>query len=818
MIIKYSFALLGAATLWSACLTAQADVLPNNFWPNATFESGVNLDAADGSGTPTGWNRGGSAGTICQVSTNNSSSSNHALMLNDSDADNYGEWYSDFSLAGVALPGDTINVQFYQVYSVVVGEMRVSVLFFDSANSVVAQNHFVVTGDSAGWGGTIATSTFTRQLQAVIVPIGAVTVRVSVVSGGSAGTSGVLLVDDLSLARAPTPVLQAGNLWPNPSFEAGSSLDTSAGTPTGWNRGGSDTSICQVTTNNYVSASHALSLNDADANNYGEWYSDLVLGAGAGPGAVLNLQWFELYNISNGEMRLSVLFFDTGNNVVQQNHFTATGLSSGWQGTVANSAFTKRNQALVVPPGGARLRVSFVSGGPSATVGTMLIDDLTIAPPPAAPTLAGNFWPNPNFEIGAGLDNTNGTPSGWNKGGSDASIDQMTTNASTSPTHALAVVDGDGSNYGEWYSDVSLTGNASPGDLLDIQYSVLYSVANGPMRVSVLFFNAANSMVGNTDFNVTGDSSGWKGSLAGSTFTPQAQQLVVPPAANRLRISVVSGGPSTATGVLVVDDLFVAVHVTPLTLLPGNFFPNPTFENGAQLDNPILGVPAGGWQRGGSSSSINQISTNNSVSATHSLALVDNDLNNYGEWYMFLPLAGLVSDNDAVDLRWFQVYSTTNGGMRLSFAFLDSGNSTLFGIDYGANGQSPGWLGTASGSPFEEQSHRLLVPVGSTQLRVNLASGGSSSVIGTLLIDDLSISLSRPFISVATKDSNGFNLTWNSMPSKSYTIQFATTLSGVPVWTSIATHLPGASAQLDTTFQDTTVRAGQAGFYRVVQE
>src|SRR5260221_377176 len=98
------------------------------------------------------------------------------------------------------------------------------------------------------------------------------------------------------------------NFWPNSAFESGSSLDSPTGTPTGWNRGGSDTTICQVTTNNFVSASHALIVSDADTNNYGEWYSDLLLTGVASPGAPLNLQWFELYNVTGGEMRLSVLF------------------------------------------------------------------------------------------------------------------------------------------------------------------------------------------------------------------------------------------------------------------------------------------------------------------------------------------------------------------------------------------------------------------------------------------------------------------------------------------------------------------------------
>ena len=217
-----------------------------------------------------------------------------------------------------------------------------------------------------------------------------------------------------------------------------------------------------------------------------------------------------------------------------------------------------------------------------------------------------------------------------------------------------------------------------------------------------------------------------------------------------MRFALVSGGPELATGVLVIDDLSAAVHVVPPlppTVLAGNFFPNPTFEEGVQLDNPTLGIPAGGWNRGGSSSLIDQVTTNNWTSATHSLELLDNDTGNYGEWYMFFNLSGLVTNNDAVDIQWFQLYSVTNGQMRLSFAFLDTNSATLFSIDNNTspNGTNAGWQGSVGPpSTFDQEFQRLAVPVGTTQLRVNFASGGASSVTGVMLIDDLSVRLSVP--------------------------------------------------------------------------
>jgi hypothetical protein len=281
-----------------------------------------------------------------------------------------------------------------------------------------------------------------------------------------------------------------------------------------------------------------------------------------------------------------------------------------------------------------------------------------------------------------------------------------------------------------------------------------------------------------------------------------------------MRIALTSGGPSATVGIMVIDDLSVSIQ--PPTILPGNFFPNPTFENGDQMDNPTAAAPAGIWHRGGSDGSIDRVTTANSVSPTHSLALVDNNDSGYGEWYGFLDLTGLASGGDILDLQWYQLYSVTNGSMRLSFAFLDAGSVTLASKDFNVSDQSPGWNGGVAGSPFERQLQRLEVPVGTTQLRVNFASGGASSVTGTMVIDDLSVRVSGLLITGVTADASGVNLTWNSAPSKTYTVLFANTLGATTTWTTLTTGWP--SGGLTTSYSDTATHSGNQGFYRVVQE
>ena len=218
--------------------------------------------------------------------------------------------------------------------------------------------------------------------------------------------------------------------------------------------------------------------------------------------------------------------------------------------------------------------------------------------------------------------------------------------------------------------------------------------------------------------------------------------------------------------------------------------------------------------------SIDQITTNNSVSPTHSLVLQDLDPNNYGEWYLSSPvnLAGLVSAGDAIDIQWFQIYSVTNGSMRLSFAFLNKGGVTLTSMDFNtsSDGTNTGWAGTVAASSFEEQYQQLIVPADATQLRVNFASGGASSVTGIMVIDDLSVRRSVPQFTAVTPQSGGFNLTWYSRADKTYTVLFTDTLSPAPAWTPLATGIPGDFPTVS--YLDSVNHGANQGYYLIMQE
>lgn len=178
-----------------------------------------------------------------------------------------------------------------------------------------------------------------------------------------------------------------------------------------------------------------------------------------------------------------------------------------------------------------------------------------------AQLLPGNFWVNSTFES-----LTAGVPDNWNLGGSDGTIDQVSTANSVSPTHSLAVIDNSITGYGEWYSDVSLSGNANPGDTIAIRWSEIYNIDPGnEMRVDVRFLDIFGNG-GDNNFVVSGNSPGWVSTLGNSTFDVRNQQLVVPAGAVTMRIQLTSGGPASGTGQYIIDDLSVNAVPEPSTI------------------------------------------------------------------------------------------------------------------------------------------------------------------------------------------------------------------------------------------------------------
>lgn len=506
-------------------------------------------------------------------------------------------------------------------------------------------------------------------------------------------------------------------------------------------------------------------------------------------------------------------------------------------------AFVKRNGSLLVPAGAVRLRLSLVSGGGVEGKGVMLIDDLSVAAPPRSEILAGNLWPNPTFENGAGLDLPTGTPTPWNRGGNDPAVCVMTSASSISPTHALAVEDSTATGYGEWYADLTLPGAVAAGEVLDLQYFQKYAItgAGAAFRVSVLFLGPAG-VLQEQHFAVTGQSAGWSGALAASPWIKRREVLTVPAGAVTLRMALVSAGPVEGLGVMALEDLSVARRIVPNSVLTGGFLLNPRFEEGVQLDNPAIAAPAGGWQRGGSDSGICLIASDAFLSSSHSLCIKDTKADAYGEWYNFMPLAGVAVPGDLIDVTWNALFDL-DGPMRFSLLFFDDNNPVGPQFHYEVNGQSAGWTGNPATAPFLPGGKVLTVPEGATRLFLTLASGGGADSQGTMWLDDVSVRKStagpdqdgdgqgdtsellagtNPFdpsssfrVLSLQRNGPGLDLTWSSLANATYILDASTSLAA-------GSWEPVESTRITATEAVTTVNIPDASsgwsFYRVRRE
>jgi hypothetical protein len=125
----------------------------------------------------------------------------HALAVIDTKEDGYSEWYVQTAISAFFAAGDTLDVQWYELYDTT-GQMRISFYFRGLDQSVIAQKHFLVSGQSEGWTGDLATSPFVKRNEQVAVPEGTVFVLITLTSGGPLTSTGTYIIDDFSLRPA----------------------------------------------------------------------------------------------------------------------------------------------------------------------------------------------------------------------------------------------------------------------------------------------------------------------------------------------------------------------------------------------------------------------------------------------------------------------------------------------------------------------------------------------------------------------------------------------------------------------------------------
>ena len=88
-------------------------------------------------------------------------------------------------------------------------------------------------------------------------------------------------------------------------------------------------------------------------------------------------------------------------------------------------------------------------------------------------------------------------------------------------------------------------------------YENVWHEAGSEMAFNVRFYNNSGDQISQNIYGVTGESTGWTGSLKSSSLTHRRETLIVPPQATRLMIVISSAGPPDAVGIYVVANLVV---------------------------------------------------------------------------------------------------------------------------------------------------------------------------------------------------------------------------------------------------------------------
>ncbi len=186
-----------------------------------------------------------------------------------------------------------------------------------------------------------------------------------------------------ALACAASADVLPGNLLHNPDVEA----EGDAGWPAAWFHG----AMTDWNTDQYVSPTHSLHIDDTSTNLGADWRSEGVLI----PGGLdtLHLKWHWLYQDISGELAVTIRFFDT---------VDANGNASGnfhgeinyWSGQGSNPGWEAREEFAPIPAdaGSFDIMIRTLSGngvGGTGATGQVWVDDISVAPEPGSLALLG---------------------------------------------------------------------------------------------------------------------------------------------------------------------------------------------------------------------------------------------------------------------------------------------------------------------------------------------------------------------------------------------------------------------------------------------
>jgi signal transduction histidine kinase len=187
-------------------------------------------------------------------------------------------------------------------------------------------------------------------------------------------------------------------------------------------------------------------------------------------------------------------------------------------------------------------------------------------------------------------------------------------------------------------------------------YEDTWHEARSDMSLNVRFYNDAGDQINQTIYGVSGESTGWTGSLRTSSLTHRRETLVVPPQATRLLIVISSAGPPDTVGIYVVANLVVSKSSGKSA---GVVLMQSPFE-ADHVDPANDDVPSD-WIRDGISPSMAKVVKFGQDPQTKAFAIVDEDRTSHAEWHNLLVSAPKVTPGDTLVVEWNEMYSVGSG-------------------------------------------------------------------------------------------------------------------------------------------------------------
>lgn len=174
--------------------------------------------------------------------------------------------------------------------------MYLALRFFDKAGKQVAQTIFRVEGESPGWRGSIATSSFSHRRELVVVPLHATGVWAGISSAGPPTTVGFYAVKNLVVWRTNSQ---------NPTREVLLQLNSgfdAKGESAVWIRDGLNPAMASVFRLARDPTVPVIGILDDDPNAHAEWHTVKEF-ASVVPGQRLLLDWDEMFSMGEGIAR-----------------------------------------------------------------------------------------------------------------------------------------------------------------------------------------------------------------------------------------------------------------------------------------------------------------------------------------------------------------------------------------------------------------------------------------------------------------------------------------------------------------------------------